>query len=169
MTQPVIGGKSKVTTGLEGFDIPYDWGSPSSGSSGSGSSGSTPYQTGFDDVSSYAAQDQGSAGGGVGGMDMQSMIAKQQIMLQMSKAKEDFGRLVKQAKFFLPRTLEGIASQYGTQGSYWSSGRRGAQQEARAKTRFDLKDAKANAEYEIQQAQLQLAAQNASEMQSRNA
>lgn len=162
MTQPVVGGasKSKFSTGLEDFD----WGSFDPGQSSGGSRSSEMEKSAMP----MAQGDEGSESSG-GGMDMASMIQRKQIMLQMQKAKEDFGRLTKQAKFFLPRTLEGISGQYGTQGSYWSSGRRDAQQEARVKTRFDLKQAKADAEFNIKNLKLQLAAQAASEQQARNA
>lgn len=159
--QPLVGGKTKkFETGLEGFDVPFDFGSGSSGSASQNAQSAMPMAQGYEDSGSESSG---------GGMDMASMIQKKQIMLQMSKAKEDYGRLVKQAKFFLPRTLEGIAGQYGTQGSYWSSGRRDAQQEAKAKTRFDLKQSKADAEFTIKNLWLDLAAQNAAEQGSRNA
>lgn len=166
MTNPIVGGvKPKgFSTGLESFDIPWDFGSQSSGSSGSrsSSSGSSYLPSSF---GSDADDDDAAAASSGGGMD----IAKMQQMMQMQKTKEDFQRMVKQAKFFLPRTLEGIAGQYGSQGSYWSSGRRDAQQEAAKKTQFDLAQAKSDAEFQIQSIWLEMAAQNQAEQGGRSA
>lgn len=165
MTNPIVGGVSKqpsFMTGLEDFDIPWDFGSGSnqSGSSGSiGSSGSSGSATSFPE---YETQESEVSGGS--GIDLQKM----QTLMQMQKTRDDFARMVKQAKFFLPRTLEQISGQYGTQGSYWSSGRREAQQEAAQKTKFDLGQAKADAEFELKMQYMQLAQANQAEQEARS-
>ena len=162
MSQPIIGGKTALT-GLEDFDIPWESAGANSGSSGSigSESRSSSSMPSFGSSESESA----SSGGGIGADDIQKM----QLMMQMSKTKEDFARMAKQAKFFLPRTLEGIAGQYGTQGSYWSSGRRDAQQEAAKKTHFDLAQAKSDAEFQITNTWLELAAMSQSEQSGRSA
>lgn len=161
MTTPFVGGKAALT-GLEDFDIPFDFGS---GGSSGGSIGSDSRSESATSMPSFEAPEQESSGGGISAADIQ----KQQMLMQMAKTKSDFGRMVKQAKFFLPRTLEGISGQYGTQGSYWSSGRRDAQQEAAKKTQFDLAQAKSDAEFQIKNTWLELAALSQSEQGGRSA
>lgn len=139
-SQPLVGG---FKTGLEGFDVPYSGGSGSSGSIGSGSSGAAS-------AAAAAMSDRSDSGsesdGMIGGQSMEQAMASQ---MQMAKTKEDFQRMVQQARFFLPNTLKDIATQHGAQGSYWSSGRRTDQQEAAKKTYFDLAQAKSDADFQM--------------------
>lgn len=165
MTNPIVGGKQAAFTGLEDFDIPFDFGSGSNASGSSGSIGSDSRSSSSGSMPSFETESSEASSGGISATDIQ----KQQMMMQMAKTREDFARMVKQAKFFLPRTLEGIAGQYGTQGSYWSSGRRDAQQEAAAKTKFDLAQAKSDAEFEIKNTWMELAAMSQSEQSGRSA
>lgn len=154
MASPFIGGKS-FSTGLEDFP----WGSAPQevqrGSSGSIGSESGPISMGR----SVGGSDEFESSDSGGGISDAERIAWMQAQLQTKKTNADFNRMVKQARFFLPRTLADIAGQYGTQGSYWSSGRRGEQQEAAKKTRFDLAQAKADAEFSNAQTWLQLQGQ----------
>jgi hypothetical protein len=138
---PLVG----QNTGLENFN----WGAPPSdqGSIG-GTSGA--YAQGGQAGGEYETEDSGSSSDGY--MDTSKMSA----MLQLQKTREDFQRMVKQARFFLPRTLQGISDQSAAAGNYWSSGRRAQQQEASKKTYFDLAQAQADAEFATQQTMLQM-------------
>lgn len=155
MTNPIVGGISQksFSTGLEDFDVPFDFGDQTSG---------TQSQT---EAPSAPSFDPGEAASSGGGMD----TARMQLMMQMQKVRDDFARTAKQAKFFLPRTLEQIGSQYGTQGSYWSSGRRDAQHDAAKKTRFDMQQAKSDAEFQLKSLWLQMAEMGQAEQGARSA
>lgn len=161
-SSPIVGGASakSFNTGLEDFDIPWD-NAPQGGSQGSiGSPGQAMSMAGAPE---YEEAESASASGG--GFDVSGMMDQ----LEIQKIQQDYKRMVAQARFFLPRTLEQIGSQMGSQGAYWGSARRDQQQEAAKKTRFDLTQAKADAEYALQMKFLEQAAENQSEQGGRSA
>lgn len=90
-----------------------------------------------------------------GGMDMSQMLQMAQSQAQMAKLMADYQAQVKLARFMLPQTLKQIGSQYGSQGDYYSSGRRQAQQTAIWKTSYDLQQAKRDTQLQKQLLQLQ--------------
>lgn len=143
MTQPYVGGVAKTPfQTFESFDIP--WKQDSQASSSEGSIGSDP-RTMQSSQASSAPEEESS--GGTNPFNDQMFMA----MMENQKIMEDYQRQVKQARFFLPRTLQDIAGAYGQQGSYYSSGRRGEMKEAAMKTRFDLQQAKSDAEFQLLQ------------------
>lgn len=148
-------------TGLESFDIPWK---PSS-SGNSGSIGANSKGSEAMGAQEYEEPEE-SSGGGMGNEDF---AQKFMLALQMKKTMADYKSQVKQARFFLPRTLQSIAGQYGTQGSYYSSGRVGAQQEAAKKTQFDLQQAKRDAQFAYLGAQMEMAELNRNSQSQRSA
>lgn len=137
---PLVGGK----TGLEGFN----WGAPPSDSGSISDSRSSP--------SSGAQAAMMSEGDSGSSSDGSIDTSKMSAMLQMQKTQEDFQRMVRQARFFMPHTLGDISNQSAAAGNYWSSGRREQQQVAQKKTYFDLQTAQAEAEYQTAQTMLSM-------------
>lgn len=159
MTDPyarIVGGASAqpFATGLEGFNVPAP-------ESPQGPPRPPQSALSFPSVSSRTSGSSGSSGSS-GGQSQADALQAFQLEAQLQKTLADYHAMVKQARFFLPKTLAQIGSQYGSQGSYYSSGRRTAQSEAVAKTKFDLGAAKRDAQYQMLVTQLELAQQQAS-------
>lgn len=133
-------------TGFESFDVPFDWKQPKTSGGTSGGfeageveSGSSSGGGSADDQARRAAEDLLDAAENRKKLSLlQIGLSDKDIRQSYKTAIKQYRQMVNQAKYFLPRTLDQLGSQFASQGSYYSSGRRGAQEEAAKKTHFDL-------------------------------
>lgn len=138
-------------TGLEDFNIPFPQQEPEQPAGGR-----SEQQLEVEQPDIEVSDGGGDASAFISRANVQQQkLDAARLLAEHMKQRSDYRRMVRQARFFLPRTLEQIGGEFGAQGGFFGSGRRRAQQEAMKKTRFDIKQAKADVKHHEQMTGLQ--------------